>query len=66
MKSVTDLHDLLDKLNSTWDDVEASMKSSFMTILMGHEGWDERVFETYWQAGTIPQMVWRTYDYYRG
>jgi hypothetical protein len=56
IKNLEDLRKAISKLFETKQMTEAGFKSILQTLLMGHENWDERMFELYWQMGVLPQI----------
>jgi hypothetical protein len=56
IKNLEDLRKAISKLFETRQMTEAGFKSILQTLLMGHENWDERMFELYWQMGVLPQI----------
>ena len=56
VKNVGDLQDCQEKLHSTREEVWDGFKSILQTLLMGHEGWSAKMFNIYFQAGTLPEM----------
>jgi hypothetical protein len=65
IKNVADLQDCQEDLHATREEVWDGFKSTLQTLLMGHEGWSAEMFNIYFQAGTLPEMLRRTEQGYR-
>ena len=60
IRNLEDLHDCQEELHATREEVWDGFKSTMQTLLMGHEGWSTEMFNIYFQAGTLPEMLRRT------